>query len=422
MNLIESAEKMYVGAIDSLDRVRESIFSINPDFQLSFKDEVEPVYREYMQLLFNRTTPNFRRLIETQEELKLAELENFLQCGKLNLKKESNKLAEDLTTIHLIDLFENLIVIVNKGDDFHYHAIDKKLINNDIDDLIRITQLEKFYLFESELFITRLKNLYKRIIFPIKNKLPPFGKLVFVADNYFQNIPIEMFHDGDRYLLENYSVVTALTSSRNQIKGFSKEQLKVLFLGVSKFNSNLNETGIVPLPEVEREAKFVRSNVTKIKVFLNQKFTYRKLQETDLKKPFPIVHLSTHGQFSSNPEDTFIWSWKEKINVRDIEYFIKNQEESIKLLVLSACQTAKGDKHSALGLAGVSVISGAEKTIGTLWLVDSATTALIMRDFYKGLKDGLDEAEALRVAKMNILKNPRYSHPYFWAPFILVNR
>ncbi|MEM7716130.1 MAG: hypothetical protein AAF349_21580, partial [Cyanobacteria bacterium P01_A01_bin.68] len=83
-NSIKSAEKMYLGAINSLDKLRNSIMSTNPEFQFSFKDKVEPVYREYMELLLSQASPNFSQVIKTYDNLKLAELENFLQCGKLN--------------------------------------------------------------------------------------------------------------------------------------------------------------------------------------------------------------------------------------------------------------------------------------------------------------------------------------------------
>ena len=66
-------------------------------------------------------------------------------------------------------------------------------------------------------------------------------------------------------------------------------------------------------------------------------------------------------------------------------------------------------------------MAGARSTLATLWLVDAQSTALLMGDFYKGLKNGLDESQALRKAQLTLAKNPRYSHPYYWAPFILVS-
>jgi hypothetical protein len=59
-------------------------------------------------------------------------------------------------------------------------------------------------------------------------------------------------------------------------------------------------------------------------------------------------------------------------------------------------------------------------TLASLWLVDADSTALLMEEFYKGLKKGLVLPEALRLAKLSLLSSEKYFHPYYWAGFILV--
>ncbi|HBL10917.1 MAG TPA: hypothetical protein DD379_05835, partial [Cyanobacteria bacterium UBA11162] len=133
---------------------------------------------------------------------------------------------------------------------------------------------------------------------------------------------------------------------------------------------------------------------------------------------------ATHGQFSSNPEQTFILTWDEKIKVKEFEDLLRFREQGsanpIELLVLSACQTAAGDKRAALGLAGVAVRSGARSTLATLWSVKDQSTAQLMSEFYQELSKGVRKAEALRTAQLNLLKQPKYEHPFYWAPFVLV--
>lgn len=138
------------------------------------------------------------------------------------------------------------------------------------------------------------------------------------------------------------------------------------------------------------------------------------------KNSFSLVHLSTHAQFSSDPEQTFVLTWDKPLNVKDLKFLLKNEGDTINLLVLSACQTAKGDKRSALGIAGIAVQAGARSTLASLWLVDADSTALLMEEFYKGLKNGLVLPEALRLAKLSLLSSEKYFHPYYWAGFILV--
>jgi CHAT domain-containing protein len=94
--------------------------------------------------------------------------------------------------------------------------------------------------------------------------------------------------------------------------------------------------------------------------------------------------------------------------------------KSIDLLVLSACQTAAGDDRAVLGLAGLAVQSGARSAISSLWLVDSTGSSVLMDRFYEGLRQGLNHAEALQQAQMTLLQSTAFSHPFYWAPFILV--
>jgi CHAT domain-containing protein len=160
-------------------------------------------------------------------------------------------------------------------------------------------------------------------------------------------------------------------------------------------------------------------------MLFNQEFTTTTLEQEISDVPFPVVHLATHGQFSSEVEDTFILTWEGQVNVNDLDQLLQVREredsQPIELLVLSACQTATGDQRAALGLAGVAVRSGARSTLATLWSVRDESTAQLMAEFYQSLTQAENsKAESLRQAQLSILKNPEYEHPYYWAPFVLV--
>ncbi|MEO1376212.1 MAG: CHAT domain-containing protein, partial [Cyanobacteria bacterium J06635_10] len=167
------------------------------------------------------------------------------------------------------------------------------------------------------------------------------------------------------------------------------------------------------------------SSRVKSTLLINENFTDKNLAKNIKSKPFSILHLATHGQFSSNSEETFILTWDGKINVKQLSEFLRDREISestpLELMVLSACQTAKGDKKAILGLAGVAVRSGARSTLATLWAVKDESTAKFMAEFYKQLnKQGISKAEALRQTQLTFLKDKDFKHPFFWAPFILV--
>ena len=143
------------------------------------------------------------------------------------------------------------------------------------------------------------------------------------------------------------------------------------------------------------------------------------------KTPFPVVHLATHGQFSSNAKETFVLTWDNRINVKQLGQLLQNRDtyskNPIELLVLSACQTAEGDKRAALGLAGVAVRSGARSTLASLWAVDDQSTSAFMVEFYKQLSQpNMSKAQALRQTQISLIKQSGFKHPFYWAPFVLI--
>ena len=115
------------------------------------------------------------------------------------------------------------------------------------------------------------------------------------------------------------------------------------------------------------------------------------------------------------------------LNVNELSNFLKSRQETesepIELLVLAACQTAKGDKRATLGLAGVAISAGARSTLATLWKVFAdQSPGELLSQFYRELSENphLTQAEALRRAQLEFLKDDSRNRPYFWAPYVLV--
>jgi CHAT domain-containing protein len=124
-------------------------------------------------------------------------------------------------------------------------------------------------------------------------------------------------------------------------------------------------------------------------------------------------------------EETFILTWDNRINVKELGAILQTREQDIdnpiELLVLSACQTAQGDRRAPLGIAGVAVRSGARSTLATLWSVDDKSAAEFMVEFYRQLaKSKVTKAEAIRLAQLKLLQQREYSNPFYWAPFVLL--
>ena len=91
------------------------------------------------------------------------------------------------------------------------------------------------------------------------------------------------------------------------------------------------------------------------------------------------------------------------------------------LVVLSACGTGVGAVTSGEGVYGLRralVLAGAQSQVVSLWNVHDSSAPELMREFYAELTRGTGRAEALRRAKLRMLQQPRFAHPYYWAAFI----
>ena len=427
---LNQATKAYAAAVSSLDQVRGNILSVNVDIQFSFKEKVEPVYQDYLRLLLAAPTPNLKQVIQTNELLQLAELENFLQCGKLDLVSLNNTQSpRPGAIIHIINLDSRIEVILQSSNgSLYHHTPEVNSVQSNLTNLLVNFQDPRFIYTDESVVIPYSQKLYNLLIAPIKTYLPKSGTIVFALDSSFQSLPVVLLHDGQKYLIEQYSVALTLGAQLRQPQALKQSQMKALIAGISEKSPSFQDpnapVNLTPLPEVKTEVADVKANTVSSIELLNEAFTRERLEQQIDTANYPIVHITTHGQFSSDPEQTVILAWDRTINTRELDSLLKSQSQnpqlSLELLVLSACQTAKGDRRSGLGIAGVAAQAGARTTVASLWLVEADSTAELMGKFYQGLKNGLTKAEALRQAQLTLLSSRKYHHPYYWSPFVLV--
>ena len=414
----DKAAEYYEIALTALGQVREDLVAVNSELRFEFAQKIEPVYRDYLQFLVGSPNPNFAEVVEVHESLQLAQLENFLRCGRL-IAPESE--LADAVTIHAINLETSIEVIVSRPDSTYAYSVSPEEVIPSAENLALNLQSPSFLEIPEADFLPYSKVLYDKLLRPAVEAgfIADGEPLSFVLDAPFQTIPMGILHDGQQYL-----VATHLLSNSLQIRqsAMPSDSSRALFVGLSEqapsFSEPLAPMGIRPLPETEFEAasleRYLRS-----KVLLDSNFTAEQLENEVAADDYQIVHISTHGQFSSVPERTFLVAWDKLIDIQEIAQIFQGAG-NIDLLVLSACQSAVGDERSTLGLAGLAVQSGARSAIASLWLVDSTGSSVLMDRFYEGLNQGLNSAEALRQAQVTLLQSSAFSHPFYWSPFVLV--
>jgi CHAT domain-containing protein len=420
----QGAIAAYTQTVKTLQSLRSDLVAINPDVQFSFRESVEPVYRELVSLLLQPgpPEPNQKNLAQARdviESLHLAELDNFFREACLDTKKvQIDQINAQAAVIYPIILADRLEVILSlPGQPLRHYATE--LSESKVESTIN--QLRQTLVIRSRRkFMPFSQDLYDWLIRPTEADLAKSGvnTLVFVLDGALRNIPMAALHDGNKYLVEKYSIALAPGLSLVDPKPLQREKLKALTVGLSEARQ-----GFGPLSYVPMELKQIQSEVPTSEVLLDREFTSTAFQEQIESLPFPVVHIASHGKFSSKAEETFILTWDARINVKALDNILQPRNPSrsgvIELLVLSACETAAGDKRAALGLAGIAVRAGARSTVASLWSVNDAATALVMSQFYRELGN-TTKAEALRRAQLKLIQDPSYQHPIYWAPYVLV--
>jgi CHAT domain-containing protein len=221
-----------------------------------------------------------------------------------------------------------------------------------------------------------------------------------------------------------------------------------------------------PLPGTAEEAKAIAPMLPGVKLFTGEQATENAIKQLQNPK---ILHIATHGFFLSDvelvaPPDFSIGTFlqdKRGIGVEPRPGAISSSptgntenpllrsgialtgfnprksgsEDGVltaleaaglnlsgtKLVVLSACETGLGDATNGQGVYGLRralAMAGTESQLISLWKVDDFGTKDLMVSYYKRLMNNVGRSEALRQTQLEMLKNPDYQHPYYWAAFI----
>lgn len=418
---MEEAIAAYTQATNNLQTLRSDLVAISSDVQYSFREKIEPIYRELAALLLqpDASQVDLNRARQTIESLQVAELDNFFRDACLDTQPVPiDRLDPTAAIIYTIIIDNRLEVIAAiPGQPLRHYSND--LPPSEIE--IVITSANSQISTPRRLNLKLLQQAYDWLVRPVAADLEAnqIKTLVFVPDGVLRNLPPATLHDGERYLVEQYS--TAIAPSLKLVEFQDREQIRreeLLLAGLSQ-----PRQGFSSLPGVRQEVEQIQPLFAS-EVLLNDSFTELNFNRSLGQTPFRYVHLATHGQFSSNLDDTFVLTWNDRINIDELSSILRGDSQLLRpidLLVLSACETATGDNDSALGLAGIAVRGGARSTVASLWAVSDAATVTLMTDFYRELaQDNITKAEALRRAQTQILNSEQFSHPFYWSAFILV--
>ncbi|WP_448268568.1 CHAT domain-containing protein [Nostoc sp. DSM 114159] len=286
------------------------------------------------------------------------------------------------------------------------------------------------------------RQLYDWLIKPIEKDLKLSGTqtLIYAPDDRLRYIPLTALYDGKQWLVQRFNVNHITSASLTNLNTPKQSTLRVLAGAFTKGNYQIKvgnrQVAFAGLPFAVREVESLAAAVPETTKLLDDAFTPKvAVPQMD---DYTIVHLATHAAFVvGKPEDSFIlFGNGDRVNFRNVATW---SLPNVDLVVLSACETGLGGKlgngEEILGFGYQMQQTGARAAIASLWSVDDGGTQAIMSAFYHILSsEKLTKTEALRQAQISLITGnwkarnentsatpiSNFSHPYYWAPFILI--
>jgi CHAT domain-containing protein len=429
---IDQAIAAYQQAVRTLDGLRPDLLALSAQRDRPiYRSTVAPVHLGLADLLLRRAAAQpddqarqadlgaARLAIEAT---RAAELEDYFrdQCvAELQARvKPLDRLAANTAALYPIILPERTVMLLSLPAGLAQVpiAIPADQLTAEIRELRLL--LEKR---TTNQYLPHAQLLYDRLIRPVEPRLTAAGidTLVLVPDGPLRTIPLAALHDGERFLIDRYAIATGPGLDLIDPRPVADTAITPLLSGLTE-----GVQGFPPLPFVASELDEI-AELHGGKVLEDHQFVVREVEESLARIPYSVVHIASHGEFASDPEDSFLLTYDGKLDMDQLEQLIKLsrfRDEPIELLTLSACRTAAGDDRAALGLAGVAVKAGARSALATLWFINDQASSLLVTEFYRQLAatPTPSKAKALQLAQRAIKADGRYRHPAYWSPFLLI--
>ena len=286
--------------------------------------------------------------------------------------------------------------------------------------------------------------LYGLLLAPAARELRNKRQLVIIPDGALWELPFQaLINPAGQYVLDTASVsyapsLTAL-KAMIEVKGGRKQApagVQLLAMGNPAWGGQMEqrvksmyrgqELGSIPLAETEVRglANIYGEKQSHIYIGTEARESRFKVEAGEAH----VLHLATHGILNdASPMYSYLLLAGEGDGSSD-DGLLEAQELlhmqlRAELVVLSACETARGRVGAGEGVIGLSwalFVAGVPSTVLSQWKVESDSTSRLMVAFHQNRKNGMNDAEALRRAALLIRKEPAYQHPFYWTPFIVI--
>src|SRR5262245_18185284 len=289
------------------------------------------------------------------------------------------------------------------------------------------------------------RRLYDLLLKPAQAQLRGKTALVIAPDDKLWELPFHaLLSDDNHYVLENSAVsyTPSLTVLREMAKarrrGAETARMGLLAFGnpalvegtMARASLGVRDEKLDPLPEAEAEVKGLGRlyGAARSKIYVGAEAREERVKNEA--SAYKVLHFATHGVLNNAaPMYSYLaLAQRDKNDDGLLEAWeLMQMDLRADLVVLSACETARGRLGAGEGVIGLSwalFVAGAPATVVSQWNVESASARELMLGFHRNLRapsrKPVTKAEALRQAALKLMKSPATSHPFYWAGFVLV--
>ena len=485
-SLQDSRAKQFAGIPDSLLEQEKDLRIDLAYYEIQIQQERQK--KDHQDSLKLREFEAKRFEMNTKYEKLMTKIEtDYPKYYDLKYQTQTASIPELQQTLDaqsaLIEYFigdSSIFIITVSNDDFDIHTIPKDTAFHVLAESLN----ESIKQVDSQAYVPMCHQLYNLLIKPIAPQIATKEKLVIIPHGILYKIPFEALipeipTSTDRldlaqvdYLISRYDIsyhysATLYLNSLQQAREYAAESQLAdeEFIGFAPVFSDEVKNGYIladnsPTIEVIRSASDVRSITLDGKWFNELLYSKQEVEKildlfkrrgavgyfnTDASeenfkqnaKHYKYIHVATHGMINeANPPLSGIIFSQPTDSVYTDDGILYSGETyhldlNADLVVLSSCESGIGKLVAGEGLMALTrgfLYAGASTLVVSLWKVSDVSTAQLMTEFYRNLKQGMSKAAALRAAKLHLLKQSfetegikfSFAHPFFWASFVLI--
>jgi len=426
---LSAAVGEYRDAVSLLEVTRPEASPVYGSAEVAFQTAVAPIYRKLTALLLAEAETgakgdfrksNYREARQVIEQWKTAEVRSYFDdgCAADARRVELDSLDPSAAVVYPVPMDDHLELLVSRSKGIERFTVP---VGEAELDAVLSRFLAEIRNRAAGRYEATARQLHDWLVGPYRQTLDTWGTetLVFVPTGRLRTIPMAALRDDEGFLVEDFAVATTVSLNLLNPRSIEPGEAKVLLAGVSEAVQGFSE-----LPSVPAELAAIRE-IFDGETLLNEEFSAGNFRQAAVEKGREIIHIASHAEFNGDPETSFVLTYNDRLSTESLSSVIQQVQSEgteLELLVLSACQTAAGNERAALGLAGAAIRSGARSAMGSLWSVSDDATSELLVNFYRSLMSGEDnKAEALRSAQLQLISSAEYTHPFYWAPFLILN-